>query len=112
MNHHERLNHKPRLNSEDILRFLQEICFGFIQTPYPQQLVCGEFPISNIYSIIAGMKKLVAFVSNYIILWLRLLSPGGAPAIVAANIMLRHQLITLSRGKKRAPRLTFFDKIT
>ena len=56
--------------------------------------------------------KLIALLSSYIVLWLRLLSPGGVRAIAAENIALRQQLITLSRGKKRAPRLTFFDKIT
>ena len=52
------------------------------------------------------MTKLIALISSYIVLWLRLLSPGGVRAIVSENIILRHQLITLSRGQKRAPRLT------
>ena len=58
------------------------------------------------------MMKLIALLSTYIVLCLRLLSPGGVRAIAAENIALHQQLITLSRGKKRAPRLTFFDKIT
>ncbi len=74
--------------------------------------MCGEFLISTICSIIADMKKLITYISSCIVLWLRLLSPGGVRAIVAENIMLRHQLITLSHGQKRAPKLTFFDKIT
>ena len=63
-------------------------------------------------SIITDMMKLIALLSSYIVLWLRLLSPGGVRAIAAENIALRQQLITLSRRKKRTPRLTFFDKIT
>ena len=63
-------------------------------------------------SIIVDMMKLMALISSCIVLWLRLLSPGGVRAIAAENIALRQQLITLSRGQKRAPRLTFFDKIT
>jgi len=58
-----------------------------------------------------GMIKLIAFLSSYIVLWLRLLSPGGVRAIAVENIVLRQQLITLSRNHKRAPRLTFFDRI-
>ena len=58
------------------------------------------------------MKKLIALISSYIVVWLRLQSPGGVRAIVSENIILRHQLITLSRGQKRVPRLTFFDKVT
>ena len=58
------------------------------------------------------MIKLIALLSSYIVIWLRLLSPCGVRAVAAENIALRQQLITLSRGKKRAPRLTFFDKIT
>jgi hypothetical protein len=57
------------------------------------------------------MMKLIAFISTYIITWLRLLPSGGVRAIAAENIMLRQQLIALSRNHKRAPRLMFFDKI-
>ena len=63
------------------------------------------------YSIINGMMKLLAFLSSYLVTWLRLLPSGGVRAIAAENIVLRQQLITLSRNRKRAPRLTFFDKI-
>src|SRR3990167_5251068 len=58
------------------------------------------------------MMKLIALISGYIILLLRLLPPGGVRAIAAENIVLRQQLISSARGQKRAPRLTFFDKIT
>jgi transposase InsO family protein len=58
------------------------------------------------------MMKLIAFISGYIILCLRLLSPGGVRAVASENIILRQQLITLSRKQKRAPGLTFFEKIT
>lgn len=58
------------------------------------------------------MMKLIVLLSSYIVVCLRLLSPGGVRAIAAENIVLRQQLITLSRNQKRAPRLTFFEKIT
>ena len=56
--------------------------------------------------------KLLALTSSYIILLLKLLSPGGVRGIAAENIVLRQQLITMSRRQQRAPKLTFFDKIT
>ena len=56
--------------------------------------------------------KLIALIFSYIVLCLRLLSSGGVRAIAAENMVLRQQLITLSRNQKRAPRLTFFEKIT
>ena len=56
--------------------------------------------------------KLIALIFSYIILCLRLLSPGGVHAVAAENIVLRQQLITLSRSQKRVSRLTFFEKIT
>ena len=56
--------------------------------------------------------KIITFISSYIVTWLRLLPSGGLRAIAAENIMLRQKLITLSRNQKRAPKLTFFDKIT
>jgi len=58
------------------------------------------------------MMKLITLLFSYIVVCLRLLSPGGVRAIAAENMVLRQQLITLSRNQKRAPRLTFFEKIT
>ena len=58
------------------------------------------------------MTKLIALIFSYIVLCQRLLSPGGIRAVAAENMALRQQLITLSRSQKRAPRLTFFEKIT
>jgi hypothetical protein len=58
------------------------------------------------------MMKLIAFIFGYIVLCLRLLSPGGVRAIAAENMVLRQQLITLSRNQKRGSRLTVFEKIT
>ena len=41
------------------------------------------------------MMKLIAFISSYIVTWLRLLPADGVRAIAAENIVLRQQLITL-----------------
>lgn len=40
----------------------------------------------------------------------RLLGPGGAKAIVAENLLLRQQLLVLSRGRNRAPNLLSSDR--
>ncbi len=58
------------------------------------------------------MMKLIALIFSYIDVCVRLLSSGGIGAVAAENIVLRQQLITLSRSKKRVQRLTFFEKIT
>lgn len=58
------------------------------------------------------MIKLIALIFSYIVLCLRLLSPGGLRAIAAENMALHQQLIILNRNQKRAPRLTIFGKIT
>ena len=56
--------------------------------------------------------KLLALTSSYMILYMRLLSPGGVRAVAAENMALRQQIITLSRNQKRTPRLTLLEKIT
>ena len=58
------------------------------------------------------MIKLIALIFRYIVLYLRLFSPSGMRSVAAENMVIRQQLITLSRSQKRAPRLTFFEKIT
>lgn len=57
------------------------------------------------------MLKLIVFISNIIILWLRLLLPGGVRKVAAENVALRKQLITASRHVKRSQKLTTIDKI-
>ena len=64
------------------------------------------------YSIINGMMKLIAFLSSYIITLLRLMSPGGVRALAAENLLLRKQLMVMTRTRRRSPKLNFFDKVT
>ena len=42
---------------------------------------------------------------------LRLLSPGGARAVVAESVLLRHQLLILNRSRERAPNLKPGDRL-
>ena len=55
--------------------------------------------------------KLILFISSYITVWLKLLRPSGLRRVAAENISLRQQLIAVTRNQKRAPSLTFWDKI-
>ena len=41
----------------------------------------------------------------------RLLGPGGARAIIAENLLLKHQLLVHSRSRKRAPNLSTQDRV-
>ena len=46
------------------------------------------------YNTINVIMKIIALISSYIVLCLRLLSPGGSRAVAAENIILRQQQIT------------------
>jgi putative transposase len=40
----------------------------------------------------------------------RLLGPGGANAVIAENLLLKQQLLVISRARRRAPNLTALDR--
>src|SRR5215471_17165061 len=42
---------------------------------------------------------------------IRLAQPGGLRAVVAESILMRHQVLILNRGRKRAPNLRSSDRI-
>ena len=41
----------------------------------------------------------------------RLMRPGGARAIVAESLLVKHQLVILNRGRERAPSLRPMDRV-
>lgn len=57
------------------------------------------------------MLNTIRFICGWIRVMIKLTSPGGAKAIAAENIVLRQQLITLSRQHKRSPKLKTSDRI-
>ena len=57
------------------------------------------------------MINAIRLICGWIRVMIKLLKPNGAKAIAAKNIMLRQQLITLSRQHKRSPRLNTSDRI-
>ena len=59
----------------------------------------------------AYMITLANFICGWIRVMILLLRPGGVKAIAAENIVLRQQLISLSRQHKRSPKLKATDRI-
>ena len=41
----------------------------------------------------------------------KLCGPGGVRTVIAENLLLKHQLVVLRRGRRRAPRLTLRDRL-
>jgi hypothetical protein len=41
----------------------------------------------------------------------KLMGPSGAKALLAETLVVKHQLIVLNRGTRRAPRLTPWDRL-
>jgi putative transposase len=57
------------------------------------------------------MLKIISPILNFIRIAIMLAKPYGTKALIAENIMLRKQLIQLSRKHKRSPRLSFLDRL-
>lgn len=57
------------------------------------------------------MRDLVILLIHLITTIARLLGPGGARAIVAESLLVKHQLVILNRGRERAPNLSPMDRV-
>src|SRR6266851_6533378 len=42
---------------------------------------------------------------------IRTVTPGGARAVIAESLLLKHQLLILNRSRKKAPKLRALDRI-
>ena len=60
----------------------------------------------------AGMRDLILLFVHVIVTMARLAGPGGLRSVVAESALLRHQLLILNRGRKRAPNLRATDRIS
>ena len=60
---------------------------------------------------IAGMRDFVVLFVHLIVTMARLARPGGLRSVVAESVLVRHQLLVLNRGRKRAPNLRATDRI-
>jgi hypothetical protein len=57
------------------------------------------------------MRDFIVLLVRLIVTLARLARPSGLPSIVAESVLLRHQLLILNRGRKRAPNLRATDRI-
>ena len=57
------------------------------------------------------MRDIFTLVLHAIVTIIRLGQPGGLRAVVAESVLMRHQVLILNRGRKRAPNLRSSDRI-
>jgi len=57
------------------------------------------------------MRGVLILFVHAIVTILRLLGPGGLRAVVAESVLVKHQLLILNRGRKRAPNLRCSDRL-
>src|SRR5262244_2750374 len=57
------------------------------------------------------MRDIFTLFLYAIVTIIRLGKPGGLRCVVAESVLLRHQLLILNRGRKRAPNLRSSDRI-
>jgi hypothetical protein len=51
------------------------------------------------------MRDILTLFLHAIVIIIRLGRPGGLSSVVAESVLLRHQILILNRGRKRAPNL-------
>ena len=57
------------------------------------------------------MSDILALFLHVIVTVIRLARPGGLRSVVAESTLVRHQLLILNRGRKRAPNLRVSDRM-
>ena len=57
------------------------------------------------------MRDIFTLFLHAIVIIIRLAQPGGLRSVVAESILMRHQVLILNRGRKRAPNLRASDRI-
>src|SRR5215475_12913760 len=57
------------------------------------------------------MRDFAIVFVHLIVALARLARPGGLRSVVTESVLIRHQLLILSRGRKRAPNLRATDRI-
>jgi hypothetical protein len=60
---------------------------------------------------IFSMRDIFTLLLHAIVIIVRLGRPGGLRSVVAESVLLRHQVLILNRGRKRAPNLRTPDRI-
>jgi putative transposase len=57
------------------------------------------------------MKELMSLFAHLLAILVTLVGPGGVKAVVAQNLLLKHQLLIIKRSRKRAPNLFAFQRL-
>jgi putative transposase len=57
------------------------------------------------------MRDLLVLLLHLIVTVVRVAKPGGFRSVVAESVLVRHQLLILNRGRKRAPNLSSADRM-
>ena len=57
------------------------------------------------------MRDFILVFVHVIVTVIRLVGPGGLRSVAAESALIRHQLLILNRGRKRAPNLRASDRI-
>jgi transposase InsO family protein len=56
------------------------------------------------------MREILILFLHLIVIVIRLVQPGGLRSVVAESVLMRHQVLILNRGRKRAPNLRVSDR--
>ncbi len=56
------------------------------------------------------MREFLILVVHLLVTFAKLLRPGGARAVLAESLLLKHQLLISNRSRQRAPNLTSMDR--
>src|SRR6202162_1775231 len=56
------------------------------------------------------MREFLVLLVHLVVVVVRLARPGGLRGVVAESVLVRHQLLILNRGRKRAPNLRVADR--
>src|SRR5216110_3015528 len=57
------------------------------------------------------MRDIFTLFLHAVVTIIRLGQPGGLRSVVAESVLMRHQVLILNRGRKRAPNLRTSDRI-
>lgn len=57
------------------------------------------------------MRDFLVLLVHLLVTAARLVRPGGLRSVVVESVLLRHQLLILNRGRKRAPNLCSQDRL-
>jgi putative transposase len=57
------------------------------------------------------MRDIFTLLLHAVVIIMRLSRPGGLRSVVAESVLMRHQVLILNRGRKRAPNLRVSDRV-